>query len=89
MLAVEDNELLGIALYPNPASNLVNIGLPNTVVGSTTFEITNSLGQVVRRLQHEAAGAPVQLDISSLTQGIYFIAIENQNSRTVEKLIVR
>ena len=89
VLAVEDNELLGIALYPNPASNLVNIGLPNTVVGSTTFEITNSLGQVVRRLQHEAAGAPVQLDISSLTQGIYFIAIENQNSRTVEKLIVR
>ena len=90
VLAVEENEILGILLYPNPASNEVTITMPNGFEGNmTTFEIINNLGQVVRRYQSEASGTEIQMDISSLSQGMYFIAIENQNKRSLEKLIVR
>lgn len=88
-LAVEDNELSGISLFPNPAQNQVTVALPNTLVGTTSFEITNNLGQVVHRFQQEVGSTTIPIDISGLSRGLYFIAIENQNQRMVEKLIVR
>lgn len=88
-LSVADNELTGISLFPNPANNQVNIVLPSSITGTTTLEITNSLGQVVRSLQSTVSGGNMSIDVSGLSLGMYFIAIENQNKKTVEKLIVR
>ncbi len=88
-LALEDTELTNISVFPNPASDQVNIVLPNTISGITTFNITNNLGQVVLKSGNEFTSSQVSLDISNLSQGIYFITIENNNQRTIEKLIVR
>lgn len=88
-LSVEENQLLDITLFPNPASNQVTVGLPNTIIGNTSFEITNNLGQVVSRFESSASDSAVSLDISGFARGLYFVAIENANSRTVKKLIVR
>ena len=89
VLSVEENELTGIAVFPNPASNLVSVALPNTMTGNISFEITNNLGQVVSRKESSVVGGAVSIDISSLSRGLYFIAIENAGSRAVKKLIVR
>ncbi len=89
LLSVDDNELTGISVFPNPAINQVSVALPNTLSGNTSFEITNNLGQVVSRKESLVVGGSVTMDISSLSRGLYFIAIENAGNRAVKKLIVR
>lgn len=88
-LSVADNTLSGVSLYPNPAQNQVTIALPTTLLGDTTIEITNNLGQVVLRFQQEVGGTSHSLDVSALSRGLYFVAVTNKNLRTVKKLIVR
>ena len=88
-LSVVDNALTGVSLFPNPAQDQVTIALPSTLLGDTTFEITNNLGQVVHSFKQQVSGTSLSIDISNLSRGLYFIAINNQDQRTVEKLLVR
>lgn len=70
-------------IYPNPASNKVNIQLNN--FNAATVEITNQLGQVVKSLQLESNNE--SLDISDLNSGIYFVKTTAENKTSVKKLI--
>ena len=85
----ENSELSRVSIYPNPASDLVNIALPNTINGRVEIEVTNSLGQVVERLESSNASDLISIDVSSFSKGLYFIGIDNQNKKTVQKIIVR
>lgn len=70
-------------IYPNPASNKVNIQLNK--FNAATIEITNQLGQVVKSLQLESNN--MTMDISDLNSGIYFVKTTAENKISVKKLI--
>lgn len=89
LLSVSDNILEDISIFPNPADAQLNISLPNTLLGDVNLRITNSLGQVVMTENEVATGSPMTMDVSRLSQGMYFLTIQNGNSSTVEKLIIQ
>lgn len=70
-------------IYPNPASNKVNIQLNK--FNAATVEITNQLGQIVKSLQLESNNETI--DISDLNSGIYFVKTTSENKTSVKKLI--
>lgn len=69
-----------ITVYPNPTSNLIHIsGLTTT---ECNIKIINELGNTVANYYNTTNR---DLDISNLTEGIYFLSIENSYFKIIKK----
>lgn len=73
-----------LKLYPNPATSLLNISIGNTQ-DNTVLHVVNVLGSQLDWIRVESN--LVQLDITKYSKGIYFILLEDQNQRLVQKFI--
>ncbi len=82
---IKADELKNLVVYPNPASEQVNIRSAAFKQG----KLLNALGQTVMTFQSTDHGQ-TSLDIGHLTSGIYHIVVEGQN-QTIEtrKLVVQ
>jgi transforming growth factor-beta-induced protein len=70
--------------YPNPATGYITVRSENT---GSLLHITNISG---KQVFIEKLVQPVQrIDLTGINPGIYFLSVENSNSRVTEKLIVR
>lgn len=67
-------------MYPNPVSN--NLTIDGSLTGNYQLEVINNLGQVI--LKQNQNTSSISLDVSNLTQGLYFLNItsEDGNSQT-------
>ncbi|MFT6502147.1 MAG: hypothetical protein ACJASQ_002272 [Crocinitomicaceae bacterium] len=80
--------LENIKIYPNPTTTELNIDFENTFSGPFTIRITNNLGQEVRTIHYEnTTSQPDKFDISTLSNGIYIIAIVSSDSTIVKRLV--
>jgi hypothetical protein len=78
----EENSTLEI--YPNHSDDIINIKIEN--INNATIEIYNVSGRLVFS---KALNSKIQkIDMSSLSEGIYFIKVRQENNVRVEKLIV-
>lgn len=71
------NFQLSFSIYPNPTNTILNL----FVNSKENIVITNLLGEIV--LQKTAEGK-VELDVSSLSTGIYFIKVGNEMRKFVK-----
>jgi hypothetical protein len=69
-------------MYPNPASDYVVISNPNG--GSLNYLITNSMGATVANGKLSSN----KIDVSSLTNGIYFVQFVDENGNTLTKKLI-
>lgn len=88
-LAVESHQLEGFSIYPNPATNQVNINIenPGNQVEVAIFNINGK--QVLNRHFTDVSGADETFDVSSLTSGVYFVKINSDGKTATKKLIVK
>ncbi len=90
LLSVSDINQVAIALYPNPASNIVTVQLNNFIGNEVEIGVYDQLGQMVLPNQSmNLETNEVKLSIESLSSGVYFVKIENNGSFTTKKLTVR
>ncbi|TLX76568.1 T9SS type A sorting domain-containing protein [Labilibacter sediminis] len=75
-----DGEDVGISVYPNPATDYVNIELSN----NATLTVYSVTGAVV--LNKEVFAGLNRVDISSLNSGVYLLSIEVKGKVEVVKL---
>jgi hypothetical protein len=80
----DDNNLLTI--YPNPATEVVNIGLGASDVLPTSYSIINTLGQVIA-VKNVSSESDLQININSINAGVYFIKIDRENTSKTFKFI--
>ncbi len=73
-------------IYPNPATDVINIaiGTPNSLPKS--FSIYNALGQVVVS-KNITLDSDLKIDVNGMNPGIYFIKIEKDNAFKTFKFI--
>ena len=69
-----------ISIFPNPANTEINIVLP--VNENAQIEISNAMGQVIIKDQNKNI-----IDISNLTNGLYFISVKQGQQSYTQKLI--
>ena len=79
---VEDESLVTLNMYPNPASDVLNISAQNTI---NIVEIYNVLGQKVIRMNVEDTSA--EINVSNLNSGIYLIKYEINNRTSTKKFV--
>jgi hypothetical protein len=74
IVAVSFDTITGMSVFPNPATDVLNVQLPGQA-GPVVMELHESSGQLVRtmRLQPAAGGTSTSLDISGLARGVYYL----------------
>jgi len=80
---------LSVAVYPNPAQDHLTIQLKNSEVGDNyEFRIIDITGRELANNNYTVNNDTQTIDISSLTPGIYFLVLSNQQGRlTTQKFI--
>ncbi len=76
---------------PNPTTGLVEIQVSLQKPASASLTLTNLMGQTVKQMkaQYLSAGTNnINLDVSGLESGIYFITIEAGGEKVSRKLVV-
>jgi len=78
-------------IYPNPATNYVNLDLNLTPsVKQAKVRVINLLGSVVKEVEIEKGSNQLRLDISDLDNGVYFYSVLiNGDTYKTKKLVVR
>ena len=84
-LGIDDFELSGFQIYPNPSKNIFNIKLKNT--NEFEFEIYDLTGKIIVD-KTKVSGNYYQLDMSSYSNGMYFINIKANNKSATRKLML-
>jgi hypothetical protein len=86
MIRVASCEKIDISIGPNPTDGLVYI---SHSLGKTQFEVRNSLGQIVSVCSQVIDIESIQIDMSSVPGGVYFLSIGNFQAFKTYKLIVK
>ncbi len=68
-----------ITIYPNPTSNFLNVNLQSFTPELSQMTIVNTMGQVVRNINNNLSDKIIQIDVSSLSKGIYFLRVVDNN----------
>lgn len=75
-----------LQIYPNPASDQVNILLPSNSSGKVSiYDVSGKL--ILQKIV--ADQNEVNINTSNLTTGIYTVSFENQTIKKVSKLVIR
>lgn len=82
---VFDDPSLGIVIYPNPTDGRFFIKQPSSDDHLKTLNIYNHSGQVVMSLN--LRDSDCELDISSLSDGVYFLKFLDKEHSKVYKII--
>lgn len=72
-----------ISIYPNPSRDLISIQIGET--GEYTLKISSVNGQFV--MEREFVGRTLQLDLSPVKEGVYFITIRSKDHVATRKII--
>ena len=78
----ENNLQNSVVIFPNPANDLLNVKLSQQF---ESVEITNMLGQLL--YSNRVTDSFLQINISSLTSGVYFIRLKGENGIATKKFI--
>ena len=84
-LSVDEFNVNGFALFPNPATSTINIKLNNISSGTASIEIIDVQGKIVI---NDVISETLQLNVKSLQAGLYFVKLNLNNKQTIKKLII-
>ena len=85
-LAVDQNTLLSFSVFPSPTTGILHVKSETNIV---QIEIYNQLGQVVLSIPITIGTNRNTIDISSVSQGIYFIKIFDEYGNIGSQKVVK
>jgi hypothetical protein len=85
------NESQGLSVYPNPADLNLNIELNNKGSDMISFEIMNSLGQVIRKenLGTQKGNVKYNVNVQDIPAGIYFVKVASGENVSIKKITIQ
>ena len=81
VMGIDDNSLHKFSVFPSPTSDILNIESETTI---TQIEIHNLFGQLVKSNKNQNT-----IDISSVSQGVYFIKVKDENGNFGAQKVVK
>jgi PKD repeat protein len=88
---IEENNIEKISIYPNPNIGIFTVELGNVPGESVSVKVLNSLNAVVFEKKDIAIedNFRMDMDLSHLHKGLYFLVIENYQGSAVQRIIIR
>ena len=86
--AVNESGMASLSIYPNPAVNETFVTVEND--GLNEVSVYDMQGRMVNTINCVAnAGEQVRLSTETLTSGVYFVRVSNDNAVRTAKLVVK
>lgn len=76
--------LQSLRIYPNPASDFINIEMLNTNLKDYSFSITDLSGKLLHRSENSK-----KINISSLSPGIYLGTMTVEDQKLTKKIVIK
>ncbi len=73
-----------ITIFPNPIKDRITL-LSTLVTNNTQFSVFNVSGE--KLLERQLTNTEIQIDISALPQGVYFVRLQNEKMVEVGKMV--
>ena len=88
---VNFTRLRGLILFPNPASDYIEVNLKDYAGKDVTVYVYNVLGipQLVRDVQNVNGLTPLHLDINNFAAGQYLLRVQSKGVRDVVKTLIK
>jgi len=88
---LEENQSSKLNVYPNPTTGSINLSLSAATAAQTTVTVFDLTGRELFNQIFDSNGTFfATLDLSSsLPAGIYYIQVQNDNQRSIEKIILK
>ncbi len=89
-LANQEFDLGKVVIYPNPVNDILNISLPLQNVKENNLSITiySITGQQIYFKQYEkVSNKHIEIDISNISEGVYFVKLNNNNKLIMKRII--
>ena len=83
VLSVDDNELFGFNIYPNPSSTSFSLN-----VNVSNVEVYDLTGKMVKSFKGSFTRTDT-FDISTLQTGVYMVKVQNDNNQTLTSKLVK
>ncbi|MEJ6583292.1 MAG: T9SS type A sorting domain-containing protein [Crocinitomicaceae bacterium] len=83
-VGLNENNLSGVSIYPNPSEGIVNI--TNDKNTQNSIEVYDLLGNSILTT---SANTATTVDLSSNASGIYMIVVSNENGSIVERVSIK
>lgn len=83
-LSTAENSQIVFSVYPNPSRDKINVNLFEDF-SAKSVEIYSVLGQKISSKDFE--GQSIDLDISTLQKGVYFLKVKSGSKETTKKII--
>lgn len=74
--------------YPNPAKGIVNLRISDETNSMYELAIVDLAGKLVKQQKDVESNSDLQIDISDIKTGMYFLKISNGKKARVEKLMI-
>ncbi|RYD55309.1 MAG: Omp28-related outer membrane protein [Sphingobacteriales bacterium] len=80
-----------MTIYPNPATNMINVSASLATAGKTSVSIMNAIGQVVYQRDVTTNGLTYAQNISldNFSKGVYILTINNDGVKSAQRFIVK
>jgi hypothetical protein len=82
---IKSIESFPVQIYPNPTNGLLNFDF-KTNARALSVTITDVFGKIVKNINYENISS-LQLDLSDLSNGIYFVNLQANELNTIYKII--
>jgi len=85
----EPNGAFSFDLAPNPAGSVAVLSLTQSLSSEARVTLLNLAGQVVGNWQLAAGAYSLRMELGNLPKGVYAVSMENEQLKSVKKLILQ
>jgi len=87
----ENDQNIGVSVFPNPNNGTFTIKLSSTKNEKLRLSINSIVGESVYSEEQITVNGELlkTVDLSSFSEGIYFLVIENNNRIVTEKIVIQ
>lgn len=78
-----------LKIYPNPSTGKFTIDLMDYNYNDAQVTVINSLGQQVFKTEASSNSTSIEVDLTGMAKGIYFVIVKNNDQETTRKIIVQ
>lgn len=88
-LAVEEDVLKGVGVYPNPAKNFITINSGNFTLNNSNIRLIDLSGKIVYNHEIIIDKKNHKISLSNVSSGVYLLELTIKNTIKIEKIVVQ
>jgi len=86
---LDEDAINDISIYPNPTTGIITIGNLEGFKNLQGLEITNITGKIVFQSEITNYQSSIEIDLSQLEKGVYFINFKGKDFNQVNKIVIQ